>query len=1322
MKYKGAYLHNHTEYSNIRLLDSINKVDKLIQKSYELGASGIAITEHECLSSHVKAIIAYKELLEKNNITFNDFKLILGNEIYLVNSVKEIKQQYDKENNNYWHFILLAKDFEGYKILRRASSTAWNQSYTQKRLERVPLEKKQLKRIIGDNKGHLIGSTACLGGELPKLLLNLHKYKDNKNLYNSYLNKINNFIQYCIDIFGIDNFYLELQPSDNEEQIIVNQYLKIISQQYKLKLIVTTDSHYLNKEDRYVHKAYLNSKNGEREVDDFYRTTYLMPFEEIYDYLKDIFTEEEYINILNNTLEICDKCEFYDLFHKQIVPEWNIKDSLYSLKEKYNNLIFDINKYENLLNFLQSNNEQNEFFFWKCYDGLITKIYNNEEKRKNLNKYLKKWDEEVETLLKISPVIEQDMSKYYNTMTFIMDLVWNEADSIIGVGRGSANGFLSCYLMDITQDDPVVYNLPSWRHLDWTRPEIPDIDFDSEGLKRGNILNTLKNHLGYYNVLNIATFGTEKPKSAVLAACRGYRSEEYPEGIDIDIASYLSSMVKEERGFLWSLHDCFYGNEELNRKPIKTFIAEVEKFKGLKEIMFSIEGLVNKRGIHASGVYLFNNGFIDYNAIMKAPNGNLITQFDMNDSDYQGCLKYDFLTIEALDKIRKTLDLLIKFNYIDFKETLKKTYNTYLHPDVLNYDNKEMWKSLYNNEIIDAFQMNTTVGQEALKKIKPTNVIELAHTNSLMRLKGEYGKISPIDKYVLFKNNISLWYKEMDYYHLTEEEQRIFEKYLLQYYGVAATQEDVMKIVMEESFCNLSLKEANKVRKGIAKKKKDVMDEVKIMINEKATNPNIANYIWTEIILPQSGYAFSLNHTTPYTLICIQEMNLYHFYPSVFWNTACLSISAAISSEEEIELINDQMYEQLEFLDDGIIETKKKVNTTNYDKIAIAIGEIQKKGINVSLPDINISIDEFTPDAEHNKILYGLKGISNVSDYEIEEIINNRPFNNFNDFLNRTKLNKTAVINLIKAGCFDNMEDRYNIMFNYIVSISNLKKTLNLRNFQALTKYNLLPKELELCKYTFIINKLLKEHKMNNYYIISEDLFPYFENLYGSDSLEFINEEQSFTIINIKAWNDMYEIIMDEARNYIKANLNELLLKFNLILFDEQWKKYCLGSLSKWEMDSVSFYFSPHELSIVEYEKYGLSHFSDLPSNPEPIKYYKHYPIYDIYQIAGTVLGKNKIKSTITLLDSDGSIISIKFRKEYFNFYDKQVSEIQSDGTKKVIEKSWFKRGSKIIVSGYRRDNDFIPKTYSGTPFKMLYHIIKINNNELVLQSERIGE
>ena len=116
---------------------------------------------------------------------------------------------------------------------------------------------------------------------------------------------------------------------------------------------------------------------------------------------------------------------------------------------------------------------QNKYYFWKCYEGLCEKVLSKEEKKKNLDKYLSKWEAEAKTLKDISPILEQDMTKYYNTMKFIMDLVWDEGDSLIGPGRGSANGFLSCYLMDITQDDPVVYNLPSWRHLDATRPELP---------------------------------------------------------------------------------------------------------------------------------------------------------------------------------------------------------------------------------------------------------------------------------------------------------------------------------------------------------------------------------------------------------------------------------------------------------------------------------------------------------------------------------------------------------------------------------------------------------------------------------------------------------------------------------------------------------------------------------------------------------------------------------------------------------------------------------------------------------------------------------
>lgn len=853
-----------------------------------------------------------------------------------------------------------------------------------------------------------------------------------------------------------------------------------------------------------------------------------------------------------------------------------------------------------------------------------------------------------------------------------------------------------------------------------------DVDFDTEKLKRNKIIKTLKNKVGYFNVLNIATFGTEKPKACVQTACRGYRSEEFPDGIDVDIAQYISSMIPVERGFQWSIHECFYGDEAKGRKPIKEFIEEIEKYEGLKDIIFSIEGLVNKRGVHASGVYIFNNGFMDYTAMMKAPSGVEITQYDMGDCDYQGCLKYDFLTTEASDKIRKCLDLLIEYKFIEDKGILRENYNSYLHPDVLDYENKEMWAALGHNEIIDAFQMNTPVGQDALRKIKPTNLVELAHVNSLMRLAGQLGKISPIDKYVAFRDNIELWYEEMNKYSLSKKDVEVLSKYLKQYYGVAATQEDVMKIVMDEEICNMSLKEANKIRKAIAKKKASMIDEIKEMVFSKATSFSIANYVWSEVITPQLGYSFSICHTTPYSIICIQEMNLYHFFPHVFWNTACLTASAAIAvdNEEDNEDTCIPMYNEIEFIidEDEEEETieKKKSSSTKYDKIAVAIGEIQNKGITVALPNINKSVAEFTPDVETNSILYGLKGITNVSDDTINQIVENRPFSSFEDFKNKVKVTKTVMINLIKAGCFDCFNsNRIEVMALYILEISNPKKTLNLRNFQGLCNENLIPEELDDCKYAFTMNKFLKKNKDETNYIISEELFPYFENCYGSDSL-FTNENNQ-TVINQKVWDkEYYQPIMDKARAYIKNNLNELLYQYNFILFQKEWENYCSGTISKWEMDSVSFYFNGHELEEIKYENYGLSHFSELQENPEPIRFFKHYPIYNIYQIAGTVLSKNKNKSTITLLDADGSVVTIKFRKEYFNLYDKQISEKQPDGTKKVIEKSWFKRGNKIIVAGYRRENDFVPKTYSSTPFRTLYNIISIKDGKMVVRDERV--
>ncbi len=355
-------------------------------------------------------------------------------------------------------------------------------------------------------------------------------------------------------------------------------------------------------------------------------------------------------------------------------------------------------------------------------------------------------------------------------------------------------------------------NIPKGRVLRY-----PDIDIDTEGAKRQQILKALRNKFGTHRVLQIATFGTEGSKSALQTACRGL-------GIDNDISQYLSGMIPFERGSNWSLSDCFFGNEEKERKPIKEFIREVEQYPNLKETALKIEGLVNKRSSHAAGIIIFNDHYTKSNAMMKTPKGAYITQFNMGDSESLGNVKYDLLTIEALDKIRVTLDYLIEQGEIEWQGNLKETYNKYLHPDVIDYDKPELWEMVGKGEIMDLFQFSTEVGFQSALKVKPNNLLEAAVINSLMRLMSD-GEEQPVDTYIKFKNDIGLWYQEMQDYGLTDEEIMIMENYLKDIYGVADTQEVVMMMVMDEKIANFSIAESNKLRKAIAKKKEKVLKE-----------------------------------------------------------------------------------------------------------------------------------------------------------------------------------------------------------------------------------------------------------------------------------------------------------------------------------------------------------------------------------------------------------------------------------------------------------------------------------------------------------------
>ena len=211
--------------------------------------------------------------------------------------------------------------------------------------------------------------------------------------------------------------------------------------------------------------------------------------------------------------------------------------------------------------------------------------------------------------------------------------------------------------------------------------------------------------------------------------------------------------------------------------------------------------------------------------------------------------------------------------------------------------------------------------------------------------------------------------------------------------------------------------------------------------------------------------------------------------------------------------------------------------------------------------------------------------------------------------------------------------------------------------------------------------------------------------------------------LNQKLWDKVYQGQMDNVREWMKQNQDEVLYQLNKTIFEEEWKKYASGNYSSWEMEALCFYYHEHELKNVNRARYGISNFFSLPEEPIVEKTFKRggaeIPIYRLNRICGTCIAKNKTKGTVSLLTPEG-VVEVKFRNEYFSMFDKQISVRGADGVKHVVEKSWFNRGSMIMVTGIRRGDDFIPKKYATTVGHQLYKIDAIApNGSLALRGER---
>lgn len=380
------------------------------------------------------------------------------------------------------------------------------------------------------------------------------------------------------------------------------------------------------------------------------------------------------------------------------------------------------------------------------------------------------------------------------------------------------------------------------------------IDIDLCPSKRELIFEKIREERGQLGCVQVCTYGTETTKSAIKTACRGYRSQEFPEGIDIDIAEYMTSLIPQERGFLWNIHDVVYGNEEKDRKPVKSFLNEVNKYPGLLSIIESIEGLICRRGIHASGVNFYGEDPFETACFMKAKNGAMTTQYSLHDAEYCSDVKFDFLVTEIQDVIVQCLNMLQEYGQIEQDLSLRELYNKYIHPDALPIEDDKIWNAAASGKVLKCFQFDTQVGGQTIRMVKPHSPKEMADCNSAMRLMAaEKGGETPTERYVRMKSDIFQWYAEMNKWHLSKEEQKVLEKYYLDTYASPAQQEDMMMILMDKDICHFTLAEANSARKIVGKKQMDKVPELHKKVLEQAPNKNFGEYVWETALKPQMG-------------------------------------------------------------------------------------------------------------------------------------------------------------------------------------------------------------------------------------------------------------------------------------------------------------------------------------------------------------------------------------------------------------------------------------------------------------------------------------
>ena len=852
-----------------------------------------------------------------------NIKPIIGCEIYTTNKDHKIK---NPENKFYNHLVLLAKNQTGYSNLMKIVSLGYVEGFYYK-----PRVDKDTLRKYSEG---IIALSACLKGEVQESLIR-YGYDKAKDVAKE-----------LKDIYGED-FYLELQNHSSREDMVVLENIPKIANELGIGLVCTNDVHYIEKEDYKIHNILICLQTG-KTIEEENKMSYIPGefFLRSEEQMRDLFID--YPEAIENTKKIAEMCNVELEFGNLHLPYFAIPDG------------FTNSSYLKKL----------------VFDGLEKRFANDDR----LEEAKERCEYELSVIEKMG---------YVDYFLIVWDFIRFAKSQYIpvGPGRGSAAGSIISYCLEITDINPLDYNLIFERFLNPERVSMPDIDIDFCYERREEVIDYVVNKYGEDKVAQIVTFGTMAARNAIRDVGRVLAmdfktvddtAKKVPNLLNINIDKSLEISPEFRKAY------------EENR--------DVKK---LVDVARRVEGMPRHTSTHAAGVVISKLPIMEY--VPLAINKDaVITQFNMTELEELGLLKMDFLGLRTLTVIS------------DCMKFIKKNKDIDVSFEDMDENDPKVLSMFTVAQTLGIFQFESQGMRNFLKELKPTKFDDLIAANALFRP----GPMNEIPTYIHNKHN------EEDVEYLSP----LLEDILKPTYGTIVYQEQVMQIV--QKIAGFSLGEADNLRRAMSKKKMKVMEDGRkefifgkededgnILIEgaiRRGVEEDVANKIY-DLMIDFAKYAFNKSHSAAYSLVAMRTAWLKYYYPVEF-------LAALISSV-----------------------------MGNTSQLSLYIEEARRLDIKIEAPDINYSLDKFdVKDNSIIYGLKAIKNVGmNLIDQTIISRNENGKFKSFRDFVERiyakdkSAINKRSIESLIKAGAFTSLgETRATLMLQYQSIIDSVQSGL----------------------------------------------------------------------------------------------------------------------------------------------------------------------------------------------------------------------------------------------------------------------------------------